>query len=393
MKTGATIQRTAPQRAAMQNVPEQRPIRRLAPDQPFPAYSYVPGRFPHPQSDPRGHSFGVKTQRPDPLDPDQWHRCRPYLYGIDLFNHGYYWEAHEVWEGLWHACGRTGKTACFLKGLIKLAAAGVKAREGIPQGVKNHALRAADVFRQTADEIGGEDCRYLGLRLGDLIGFAQDLAVSPIPYEEGNRGTVKPVFDFILFPAQAEQDVTQAWRPTREQLAAAHRKTVPDVIAPSLKVLFCGINPGLYSAAVGHHFARPGNRFWPTLHAAGFTERLLSPFEESELLQNGYGITNIVNRATGAADELSTEELIEGGRRLKRKVLHYRPAIVAFVGVGAYRIAFNRPRATVGRQSEKIGSSGVWLLPNPSGLNAHYGLPELARLFAELRLAVEQSAF
>ena len=125
-----------------------------------------------------------------------------------------------------------------------------------------------------------------------------------------------------------------------------------------------------------------------TLHAAGFTERLLSPFEERELLRNGYGITNIMDRATGAADELSTEELIEGGLRLRRKILHYRPALVAFVGVGAYRTAFHRPRAAVGRQSEPIGRSGVWLLPNPSGLNAHYALPDLARLFTELRLAV-----
>jgi TDG/mug DNA glycosylase family protein len=181
------------------------------------------------------------------------------------------------------------------------------------------------------------------------------------------------------------------WRPTRAQLAAAHGKTVPDVIAPSLKVLFCGINPGLYSAAVGHHFARPGNRFWPTLHAAGFTERLLSPFEERELLHSGYGITNIVDRATGAADELSTEELIKGGQRVKRKILRYRPTIVAFVGVGAYRIAFRRLRAVVGKQAEAIGCSAVWLLPNPSGLNAHYGLQDLARLFAELRRAVEES--
>jgi TDG/mug DNA glycosylase family protein len=187
-----------------------------------------------------------------------------------------------------------------------------------------------------------------------------------------------------------DQAVARPWRPTKEQLAAAHRKRVPDVIAPSLKVLFCGINPGLYSAAVGHHFARPGNRFWPTLHAAGFTERRLSPFEERELLQSGYGITNLVDRATGAADELSTEELIKGARRVKRKILQHRPAIVAFVGVTAYRIAFGRPHAIVGSQLEKIGSSRIWLLPNPSGLNAHYGLQDLARLFAELRLAVER---
>jgi double-stranded uracil-DNA glycosylase len=183
--------------------------------------------------------------------------------------------------------------------------------------------------------------------------------------------------------------VARPWRPTRQQLSAARGKTVPDVIAPGLKVLFCGINPGLYSAAVGHHFARPGNRFWPTLHAAGFSARLSSPFEERELLQSGYGITNLVDRATGSADELSTEELITGGRRLERKVLRYRPTIVAFVGMTAYRTAFGRPHASVGKQLEKIGSSAVWVLPNPSGLNAHYGLGDFARLFAELRLTAE----
>src|SRR5437899_9950791 len=133
-----------------------------------------------------------------------------------------------------------------------------------------------------------------------------------------------------------ERGMAQPCRPTREQLAAAHHKRVPDIIAPSLKVLFCGINPGLYSAAVGHHFARPGNRFWPTLYAAGFTEHLFSPFEERELLLRGYGITNLVDRATGTADELSTEELIAGGRRLKRKILRYHPAMAASLGVTAY---------------------------------------------------------
>jgi TDG/mug DNA glycosylase family protein len=161
------------------------------------------------------------------------------------------------------------------------------------------------------------------------------------------------------------------------------------VIALGLKVLFCGINPGLYSAAVGHHIARPGNRFWPTLHVAGFTERLLSPFEERELLQRGYGITNIVDRATGAADELSAKELIEGGKRLKEKILPYRPAIVAFVGMTAYRTAFDRPHAPVGRQPETIGHSRIWLLPNPSGLNAHYGFQDFVRLFTELRVAAD----
>jgi TDG/mug DNA glycosylase family protein len=161
------------------------------------------------------------------------------------------------------------------------------------------------------------------------------------------------------------------------------------MIAPGLKVLFCGINPGLYSAAVEHHFARPGNRFWPTLHAAGLTDRLLSPFEERELLQRGYGITNLVERATATADELTSEELIEGGRRLKEKILRYRPALVAFVGVTAYRTAFGRGDAQVGRRPEKIGNAGIWLLPNPSGLNAHYGFQDFVRLFTELRQAAE----
>jgi hypothetical protein len=143
----------------MDIIPEPRQIPRWLPDQSLPAYSYVPGLFPHPLSDPRGHSFALKPQRPDPPDPDQWALCRPYLYGIDLFNHGYYWEAHEVWEGLWHACGRSGQTARFLKGLIKLAAAGVKVRQRMPQGVQHHAQRAAELFRQTADGAGTEDVR------------------------------------------------------------------------------------------------------------------------------------------------------------------------------------------------------------------------------------------
>jgi TDG/mug DNA glycosylase family protein len=175
-----------------------------------------------------------------------------------------------------------------------------------------------------------------------------------------------------------------AWKPTKEQVAAAHGKTVPDVMAPGLQVLFCGINPGLYSGAVGHHFARPGNRFWPTLQAAGFTERAVSPFEERELLARGYGITNLVDRATGAADELSAEELRAGAQRLEKKVRRYQPAWVAFVGVTAYRTAFGRPQARLGRQGETLAGSGIWVLPNPSGLNAHYRRADLARLFAEL---------
>ena len=179
--------------------------------------------------------------------------------------------------------------------------------------------------------------------------------------------------------------MTKPWKPTREQLLAATEKTVRDVIAPNLRVLFCGINPGLYTAAVGHHFARPGNRFWPALHAGGFTDRVLSPFDERELLPRGYGITNVVARTTASADQLSREEIIAGGEQLKAKVLRYRPRVLAVLGVGAYRTAFNQPKATMGRQAETIGDTVLWVLPNPSGLNANYQAPDLARLFRELK--------
>ena len=179
-------------------------------------------------------------------------------------------------------------------------------------------------------------------------------------------------------------------KPTKEELLAAKDKVIRDVIAHELKVLFCGINPGLYSGATGHHFARPGNRFWPALYNAGFTERLLSPFEECELLQRGYGITNVVARTTARADELATEELIEGGRRLKTKVRRYRPKVLAVLGISAYRAAFGRASAHLSKQSETIGETLIWVLPNPSGLNAHYQPKDLARLFREMRLEVEK---
>ena len=180
------------------------------------------------------------------------------------------------------------------------------------------------------------------------------------------------------------------WRPSREQLAAAGGKTVPDVVRPHLKVLFCGINPGLYSGAVGHHFARPGNRFWKALRLGGFTRRLLSPFAERELLGSGVGITNLVARATAAADELSEGELRAGARRVRRKIRRLRPAVVAFLGVGAFRAAFGRPRATLGPQPETMGGARVWVLPNPSGLNAHYQLAALAAEFRRLKQSVRQ---
>ncbi|HSE22480.1 MAG TPA: G/U mismatch-specific DNA glycosylase [Pyrinomonadaceae bacterium] len=178
------------------------------------------------------------------------------------------------------------------------------------------------------------------------------------------------------------------WKPTKEQLLAATEKTVRDVIAPNLKVLFCGINPGLYTAAVGHHFARPGNRFWPALYAGGFTESLLSPFDERELLKRGYGITNLVRRTTASADLLTRDEIVVGGKRLAAKVRRYQPQVLAVLGVGAYRVAFDRPKAVVGRQDEKIGKTLLWVLPNPSGLNANYQAADLAKMFRELREAI-----
>jgi double-stranded uracil-DNA glycosylase len=175
--------------------------------------------------------------------------------------------------------------------------------------------------------------------------------------------------------------------PSRVTLLAARGKTVPDVIAPRLRVLFCGINPGLYSGATGHHFARPGNRFWPVLHQAGFTECLLAPSEERTLLQHGLGVTNLVARTTAAADELTKAELVAGCRRLRTKVARYEPRIVAVLGVGAYRIAFGRPKTVIGPQEEALGSAAVWVLPNPSGLNAHYQMRELVKIFSALREA------
>lgn len=160
------------------------------------------------------------------------------------------------------------------------------------------------------------------------------------------------------------------------------------MIRPDLRVLFCGINPSLYSAATGHHFARPGNRFWPAVHRSGFTERQLSPGQQDELLTEGLGITNMVARATARADELSRAELIAGAERLTEQVRRYRPQWVAVVGVTAYRIGFGLPRATLGRQTETLGGVGLWVLPNPSGLNARFQLDDLAARFAELRSAV-----
>src|SRR5262249_29962947 len=176
------------------------------------------------------------------------------------------------------------------------------------------------------------------------------------------------------------------WKPTKAQLRAAHNKTVPDLVAKNLIVLFVGINPGLYTAAIGRHFGRPGNRFWPALHAGGFTPRLFSPFESSRLLELNFGITNLVARATARADELSDDELRAGGRRLVARVKRWRPTVVAFVGIGPYRIVSGIKDAGVGLQKSPFGGSHAWVLPNPSGLNAHYQPAALARLFGDLRL-------
>ena len=175
------------------------------------------------------------------------------------------------------------------------------------------------------------------------------------------------------------------WKPTKAQVLAAHNKLVPDLVAKNLIVLFVGINPGLYTAAIGHHFGRPGNRFWPALHASGFTPRLFSPFEESLLLDLNLGITNIVERATARAEELTDDELRAGGQRLLAKVKRWRPAVTAFVGIRPYRIICGVKDARIGLQEARFGGSHAWLLPNPSGLNAHYQPAALARLFGDLR--------
>lgn len=174
-------------------------------------------------------------------------------------------------------------------------------------------------------------------------------------------------------------------KPTKAELAAAVHLLVPDLVAPGLRVLFCGINPGLYTAAIGHHFGRPGNRFWPALHGAGFTPRLFAPWEERELLPLGIGITNMVERTTATAAELSPDEYVAGGQRLHRLVEAQQPRVVAFLGIGAYRTAFGRPKAVLGLQTERLVNSALWVLPSPSGLNANHQLADLVVLLRTLR--------
>lgn len=178
-------------------------------------------------------------------------------------------------------------------------------------------------------------------------------------------------------------------RPTREALAAANGVELPDLVADGLRVLFVGINPGLWSGAAGRHFGNPANRLWPVLHQAGFTPRRFNPDDAEELLALGYGITNLVARTTATAAELTRDELRAGVPRLEATVRRYRPGVVAFLGLSSYRTAYDRPEATVGPQQERIADVRAWLLPNTSGLNAHYQLPDLVRLYTELRVAVD----
>lgn len=179
---------------------------RLVPDAPLPPYTFIPGRTPHPVSDPAGHMHGKTLERPPAPDPSRWQESRAYLVGVDLFNHGFYWEAHEAWEGLWHACGRMGPTADFLRGLIKLAAAGVKMREGRPRGVASHAARAVTIFRNLAQRFGGMNVHRFGLRIGDLLAAVAAIeALAPAAVGDHDAG-VRIVFDFVLVP-QATAEV------------------------------------------------------------------------------------------------------------------------------------------------------------------------------------------
>jgi TDG/mug DNA glycosylase family protein len=186
--------------------------------------------------------------------------------------------------------------------------------------------------------------------------------------------------------SQTRSSKARTNKPSPERLAAAEGKRIRDVIAPELRILFCGINPSLYSAATGHHFGRPGNRFWPALAGAGLTDRQLLPAEQRELLQFGLGITNVVSRATATAAELETADYLKGGKRLRAKVERFRPRVLAVLGIGAYRTAFDRPDAAIGRQSDRLGETRIWVLPNPSGLNAHYQLDDLVAVFRRLRI-------
>ena len=178
--------------------------------------------------------------------------------------------------------------------------------------------------------------------------------------------------------------------PSKEDLEAARGRTIPDVLGPDLDVVFVGINPGLWSGAVGHHFARPGNRFWKALHGSGFTDRLLAPSEDASLLERNLGITNLVRRSTATAAELSAEEIERGARGLELRLVPLHPRFVAVLGIGAYRTGFGRRNAALGPQDEDLGEARLWVLPNPSGLNAHHQLDDLTERFRALLVATRE---
>jgi TDG/mug DNA glycosylase family protein len=230
-----------------------------------------------------------------------------------------------------------------------------------------------------------ESLRHGSDRIPALIDQDQSTRTRALATYRENRLSPRPGYSIHVSPDRCHPERTS--RPTKVELQAAVVNTVPDVIVPGLAVLFVGINPGLYSAAVGHHFARPGNRFWPALYDAGFTPRLLRPEEDGELPVWGLGVTNLVSRTTAAAAELTPEELRRGRVILEEKIINYAPSWTAFVGIGAYATAFSRRKVMLGPQEEAIGVSRVWVLPNTSGLNAHYTPARFAEVFAELRLA------
>lgn len=212
--------------------------------------------------------------------------------------------------------------------------------------------------------------------------------VEPVDLGSEPAPGLPPAGEVAVTPGSSLPVSTRA--PSREQLLAAYGRTVPDLVAPGLRVVLCGINPSLWSGVVGYHFARPANRLWPTLHLSGFTSRRLHPSETSELLAAGLGVTNLVPRATARADELSKDELRSGVSRVSAVASTWSPQFVAFLGLSSYRIAFGRPRASVGPQADTLGGARVWLLPNPSGLNASYQLPDLVAAYSELREATEE---
>ena len=187
-------------------------------------------------------------------------------------------------------------------------------------------------------------------------------------------------------PRGATTDAARRPRPTKAEREAAYGREIPHVLAEGLDVVFVGINPGLWSGASGHHFANPGNRFWKALHGSGFTDRQLDPSEDASMPTYGLGVTNLVARTTARADELTEDEIRAGGASLGERLAPFAPKVVAVVGLGAFRIAFDRPKAEVGPSDVPIAGARSWVLPNPSGLNAHYQVDDLARVFAELRL-------